>query len=541
MDNPKTVELRQKILKGIELSFERLIKKTQKNNGEFVFLILIRTLARFASCLPSRTYIGYGTAVGSTNFSIKRLCCLALFFLWHFSGFTAGSQFIQGANPPQAVSGNIARVSSLVQVHAVVTGKTIQPGSNSENGLVLNRVFEKTSHPWCYKLTVTLQNNSAAAFIASAGDFVVLSLSPWEDQELPGGLKSSSDGHTDAGPVASVHGKVVSGITGTVEEINLFKSSAQKEWAGLQDRYFALLVLPGETGNPDGYLPFTQTTLKPGLSFKVPVSELRPGAESRWELLIFAGPKSKEALTSGPANLSSLLFSGMWSWMRWLCFGLLGLLSLIHHVVPNWGWAIIVLALIVRICLYPLAKKALLSQQKFVDAQKLMAPELTEIKKNYKGGDQSERILQLYKKYNVSPMAGLKPLMIVLIQLPILIALFQVLGAAYELRDAPFLWIGNLAEPDRLFAFGVNIPLLGQYFNILPFLMAIVTLLSFKLAPAPTAEKSGQLMQNLFLIGMTLMFFFLFYSFPSGMVLYWTFANVFHIAQQRIMVPKVKA
>jgi YidC/Oxa1 family membrane protein insertase len=164
-----------------------------------------------------------------------------------------------------------------------------------------------------------------------------------------------------------------------------------------------------------------------------------------------------------------------------------------------------------------------------------MLPELSEIKKTSKGGERSELILQLYKKHNVSPFAGLKPLLVVLIQLPILIALFHVLGSAYELNNTSFLWISNLAEPDHLFLFGTNIPLLGEYFNILPFLMALVTLLTFKLSPAPTAEKKDQKLQNIFLIGMTLMFFFLFYDFPSGLVLYWTFANIFHIAQQKLM------
>jgi YidC/Oxa1 family membrane protein insertase len=232
------------------------------------------------------------------------------------------------------------------------------------------------------------------------------------------------------------------------------------------------------------------------------------------------------------------LFSGLWFWMRWICFGMLYLLTFIHYIIPSWGLAIIVLALLVRILLYPLSKMAMTSQKKFVDAQKVMLPELTEIKQKYKGGAQSERVLQLYKKHNVSMFAGLKPLGIVLIQLPILIALFHVLGSVNELRDAGFLWISSLAEPDHLFAFGFNIPLLGSYFNLLPVLMSVVTLLTFKLAPAPAAEKKEQGMQDLFLIAMTLMFFYLFYSFPAGMVLYWTFANVFHIVQYRIMVRK---
>ncbi len=229
-----------------------------------------------------------------------------------------------------------------------------------------------------------------------------------------------------------------------------------------------------------------------------------------------------------------LLFSGIWIWMEWLSVGLQYLLKGLHALIPDWGVAIILLALVIRILLFPFSRKAMKSQVRFLEAQKAMASELAEIKKTWKGGEQSERILQLYKDHGVSPFAGLKPLLIVLIQLPILIALFQVLGSAAELKNAGFLWIDSLALPDQLFSFGFSIPLLGEYFNLLPVLMSVFTLLSFKLAPAPSAEKKEQRWQDLFLLAMTVMFFVLFYSFPAGLVLYWTFANIFHIVQYRL-------
>jgi YidC/Oxa1 family membrane protein insertase len=174
------------------------------------------------------------------------------------------------------------------------------------------------------------------------------------------------------------------------------------------------------------------------------------------------------------------------------------------------------------------------SQQNFVAAQKRLLPELKDIKKKYKGGEQSERILELYKKYKVSPFSGLKPLLIVLIQLPILLALYHVLGSVYELRDASFIWIDSLAKPDHLFSLGFNIPILGSYFNLLPLIMTAFTLLSFRLSPGPASEKKDAVMQKVFMVIMAFSFFILFYSFPSGMVLYWTFANVFQLVQQRM-------
>jgi YidC/Oxa1 family membrane protein insertase len=382
---------------------------------------------------------------------------------------------------------------------------------------------------------------------------VAITLGPGMGHEYSG-KSSPPSNNTFVEPVAFLNEKVVFYSAETTKPAILGWKGPELSWVGLHDRYFALLILPPVTSKEKSALPFTQLSVKysapapgslplsanlPTLSCVVPVTKLAPGEESRWEFLVFSGPKSQAVLSSSPGHLDALLFSGLWIWMRWICFGLMRLLSIIHAVIPGWGWSIIMLALIVRILLYPFARKALISQQQFLDAQKRMLPELTEIKKNWKGGEQSERILQLYKKHHVSPFAGLKPLLAVLAQVPILIALFQVLGSAYELRDASFLWIPSLAEPDRLFAFGFDIPLLGGYFNILPFLMSVVTLLSFKLSPAPSAEKSSRIFQNLFLAAMTVMFFLLFYSFPAGMVLYWTIANVFHLLQHRWMTRSV--
>ncbi len=444
---------------------------------------------------------------------------------------------------------NGAIISQHLRVTGAIQNELLQCGATTKTGLHLFQSFEKSGQPYCFKMLISLENTSGIAFIPLSKDNLTLTLGPGMGQTIPAPASGASNS-TFVEPVASLKGQVNTYRDGTTQPRNLGWNKPQYDWAGLHDRYFAILILPAEPSKGQS-LPFTQTVVKfsspdlrsspdlinlPLLSFKIPVKSIMPGQVSRWEFLVFSGPKSQNTLAVAPVNLNGLLFSGLWNWIRWICFGLLWLLSVLHMALPGWGWSIIMLALIVRILLYPLAKKALISQQRFVDAQKVMLPELTEIKKNYKGGEQSERILQLYKKYDVSPLAGLKPLMVVLIQLPILIALFQVLGAVYEFRDAGFLWVHSLAEPGRLFSFGFNIPILGSYFNLLPVLMAVVTLLSFKLSPSPTAGNKGQLLQNLFMIGMTLLFFLLFYSFPAGMVLYWTFANVFHIIQNKIMI-----
>jgi YidC/Oxa1 family membrane protein insertase len=123
----------------------------------------------------------------------------------------------------------------------------------------------------------------------------------------------------------------------------------------------------------------------------------------------------------------------------------------------------------------------------------------------------------------------------VLIQLPIFIALFNVLGQVFELRDASFLWIATLAEPDRLFALGFDIPILGGYFNLLPVLMAVSTLAAIGMSSPPAEDAGAKKRRTMMLVLMALGFFVLFYPFPAGMVLYWTMANVLHTMQQGVV------
>jgi YidC/Oxa1 family membrane protein insertase len=319
---------------------------------------------------------------------------------------------------------------------------------------------------------------------------------------------------------------------------------AAAEWLGLHSRYFALVLRPDADSEFESVQLFSHAGTAalpprylPQLNLGLAEATLASGETREWQFTVFAGPRSRQAVTAGEADFSDLLFPGLWQWMRYLCFGILWLLEALFALIPSWGLAIIVLAVLVRLAMYPLAKRALAGQHAFAEVQRKIQPEITEIKQNYKGGEQSERILALYEKHGVSPLAGLKPLLIVLIQIPVFIALFHVLGQAFELRQAPFLWIDTLAEPDRLFAFGTELPFFGGYFNLLPVLLAATTLMTLKLSPAPAADAKAQRRQNRFLLVMAIGFFLIFYPFPSGMVLYWTAANVLHIVQSRLGSP----
>ncbi len=146
-----------------------------------------------------------------------------------------------------------------------------------------------------------------------------------------------------------------------------------------------------------------------------------------------------------------------------------------------------------------------------------------------------EETMKIYKAHGMSPYAPLKGCLWVLLQLPVLIALFQLIGHAYPLRQAHFLWIADLAQPDRLFDLGFSIPLMGHSFNLLPCLMAVTQALTIRFS-----SSGGSGGQRGTMLAMTLFFFVLFYSFPSGLMLYWMASNLLQVAQQAMIKPAAR-
>lgn len=384
-----------------------------------------------------------------------------------------------------------------------------------------------------YSLRITVQNAGNKKYSPKPGDKLLLQVGPG----LVRGKKYTPSLYNYLRPIVSYNDEVHSFQPEQHKTTNTGWARHQVSWVGLHDRYFAVLIEPEKkTGHTfeeiKAVYPKVAPYAKTELQLVLPLQDIAAGRMTGYAFKLYAGPKSLDTLKP---EYGDILFHKLWWWLRWLSLGLVKLLGWIHMLIPSWGLAIIGLALFVRLLLYPIAKRANASQKRFIEIQKVMQPELTEIKKNYKGAEQSERMMALYKKYNISPFSGMKPIGVILVQLPILVALFQVLGAAYELRGASFLWINSLADPDKLFAFGTTLPFFGEYFNILPVLMTVITLVSMKLTPAHHATKQEKTRQNIFLLLMSAVFFLLFYSFPAGMVLYWTCANLFQVMQQKLL------
>ena len=230
-------------------------------------------------------------------------------------------------------------------------------------------------------------------------------------------------------------------------------------------------------------------------------------------MVFYAGPKKQSLLWD--LGMKDVMEFGMW---RWLCYPLVWVLNLFNGWIPNFGVAIILLTILVRLLFWPLTRKSTEGMKKMQELQPLMK----EIQAKYKDNPQrlQQETWQLYREKKVNPMSSCLPM---LIQIPVFIALFNVLRSAVELRYAPFLWITDLSEPEGLFASWF--PFGGL--NLLPILMAVSTALQSYFTPSTGDKKQQQMM----MVMMPAMMLIMFYSFPSALSLYWFLSNIFSIVQ----------
>ena len=240
------------------------------------------------------------------------------------------------------------------------------------------------------------------------------------------------------------------------------------------------------------------------------------------EYTLYVGPKKLDLLKSMDNGLDAVMQFGTF---KWFCKLLVPTLNFFYKIIPNYGVAIILLTILVRIIFWPLTHKSTQSMRKMQDLQ----PELKALQAKYKENPQKlqQETWAIYKKNKVNPLSSCLPM---LIQIPVFIALFTVLRSAVELRYAPFLWIADLSEPENLFAGAI--PLIPSHsLNILPILMSGTMALQSYLTPSTGDPQQ----QKMMMVMMPVMMLFMFYSFPSALSLYWTVSQVLAIAQMLLM------
>jgi YidC/Oxa1 family membrane protein insertase len=295
------------------------------------------------------------------------------------------------------------------------------------------------------------------------------------------------------------------------------------DWAGFRSRFWTMVV------RPDG--PGTLTP-RPGIGLALASSPA--GSSLSWRYAVYSGPLERGALSRVEPPLEPMLLSGLWSGLRALGLGLLWLLRGLIAMVGHPAVAIIALAVCVKVLLLPLTAVADRLQEQVNATQARLQPGLDAIHAAHRGEERARRTLALYREAGVHPLYTLKSLAGFLIQIPVFIAVFDMLAEDFDLYRVSFLWIADLSRPDELARLPACLPFFGCHLNLLPFLMSgasLAALLRFRspVLPPPLIRR-----QRLNLTGMTLLFFLLFYTFPAGMVLYWTSTNSVQLVIQEV-------
>ena len=302
--------------------------------------------------------------------------------------------------------------------------------------------------------------------------------------------------------------------------LNSYKKAPSREhtgnvkWTCVKSRYFMAALIPPagtvskvlSTGNPDKFFSGTQLV--------IPMAGI---GVTQTSMTLYLGPVDLWQLKALKAELERVVNLG-WSWIRPVSQAVLWFLVKCHSVLPNYGLVIILLSALTKVLFHPLTK----SSMKSMHNMQRLQPEIQKLKEKFKGDPQrlNKEIMGLYKKEKINPLGGCLP---ILLQMPVFIALYNVLMSSIEMRRAHFVWwINDLSSPDTVAVVA------GFAIHLLPLLMAVTMFWQQKMTPTDPRQAA----MTYFMPALMLIFF---YGLPSGLVLYWTANNAMTIAQQYLM------
>jgi YidC/Oxa1 family membrane protein insertase len=318
-------------------------------------------------------------------------------------------------------------------------------------------------------------------------------------------------------------------------------------WLGLTDKYWAAAVIPDQSKaveaifSGSGGSPMIYKAGYAGTEGQTIV----PGASAEFTARIFAGAKEVDTLDKYQNSLGIEKFDLLidWGWFYLITKPMFRVLHFIYNFVGNFGVAILIITVLVRGLMFPLANRSYLAMAKM----KKLQPQLVAIKDRYPDDKQKQQMetMLLYKREKVSPLSGCLPL---LVQIPIFFALYKVLVITIEMRQAPFFgWIKDLSQPDPTNIFNlfglipydpVQVPILGPWLviGVWPLIMGITMFIQMKMNPEPTDPIQKQAFA-----WMPVIFTFTLGSFASGLIIYWSWSNFLSVIQQGVMMKKAGA
>lgn len=327
----------------------------------------------------------------------------------------------------------------------------------------------------------------------------------------------TSDKYSFSGPAAYVNGDLEETKLEDLKEAKIF--NGQISWIAYKDGFFISAALPRGAGQ-NNYVKMMKTADQGGVvtSLVYPSVNIPANGQAELGFNLYFGPKDISYLK----QMGSLEQVVDFGWFGIIAKPLLMALKFFDRFAHNYGLAIIILTVLIKIVFWPLTHKSFHSMR---EMQKLQ-PKMAKIREKHKDDKQkmNEEIMSLYKTYKVNPFGGCLPMVL---QIPVFFALYKVLSDAIELRHAPFIWwIKDLSAPDRL-PVGFDIPYLGGGLPILTILMGASMFIQQKMTPTVGDPAQAKIM--LFL---PVLFTFMFINFPAGLVLYWLVNNILSIGQQ---------
>lgn len=312
-------------------------------------------------------------------------------------------------------------------------------------------------------------------------------------------------------------------------------------WAGVVSKYFTLLAVPefpiqkarystvtGENAENAAKVYLTRPALN--VTDNTDIWHVYIGPRTERELAAYNNAERNPYGISGKnlnqAVESSGILAPLEVILKWI-------MEMFHRVIPNWGVSIILMTILMRVVIFPLTRKSSESTLKMQDLQ----PKMKEIQEKYAGNQQrmNEEMAKLYKETGYNPLSGCLPL---LIQFPLIFAMYNLFNNYFEFRGAMFIpgWISDLSKGDSVYTFPFSIPFgIGNQLRLLPIIYVISQLIFSKITQ-PGGNAGAQAGSMKFLMyGMPLIFFFIFYNAPSGLLIYWIFSNLLTLVQQIII------
>lgn len=419
---------------------------------------------------------------------------------------------VKGANVPYLIPFNY---SGSRNIELTDTNKGITLTYNDPNGFTLTKTIEFELENYLLNQSMDVTNRSGNAIDYGLGF------------EAFGKIEQKGRGDSSDELIVLVNNEIEK-VTSLPKQTEQF--AGQINWFGLNDKYFLVAVIPEIGGNSAINYSSLNSNQILNARYYYPREIIKPGNTNTTKWKTYLGPKEPKNLNVVGYGLNEAI---NWGWLGILAKIALKFLKILNSVLHNYGLSIIAITVILRVLFLPLTLKSMRSMKLMQAKMQAIKPKVEVLKEKYKDDKtkQNAELMKLYSSHGVNPLSSLGGCFPLLLQLPVFIALYDVLLYSIDLRQSSFLWINDLAEPEHLF----NIPIFGEYelpFRILPLLMGVSWFLSQKMTPVTAPGSESMELQMKMMQFMPIIFTVMFWSLPSGLILYWTVSNILSIFQQ---------